>query len=119
METEITAQTGSEAIKPQPATSRIGDSLAPVRSAGFQLPEFLLPREHGAWGMVALPFIAAAIVGGGWLSMATLAAALATLSIFMLRTPLAALWRIEFNKQRQPNTVNARGGSSPAASPQS
>ena len=79
------------------------------------MPELLLPREHGAWAMVALPFITAAIIGGGWPGLLTLAAALATLSIFMLRTPLTALWRMEVNAQRLPPLRMRQGAAIPAA----
>ncbi|MBI2815595.1 MAG: YwiC-like family protein [Acidobacteria bacterium] len=57
------------------------------------MSRLLIPREHGAWGMVALPFIVGALMSGGWANLRTLAAALAVLSLFMLRTPLLAIWR--------------------------
>jgi YwiC-like protein len=115
MEGGISAQPGPHGASPHPAASRLGERPEPLRSGGFQLSDLLWPREHGAWGMVSLPFITAAIVGGGWASLATLAAALATLSIFMLRTPLAALWRIEVNAQRQPPAGNRKSTPTSAA----
>lgn len=57
------------------------------------LSRFLIPREHGAWGMVSLPFIAATLVAGRWFNLRSLAATLVVLSIFLLRTPLQILWR--------------------------
>ena len=59
-------------------------------STGLRL---LLPREHGAWGMVALPFLAGAVVGGGWASIRVLAGLLAVFSVFLLREPLLFFWR--------------------------
>ena len=43
--------------------------------------------------MVCLPFIAGAMAAGDWFRLRTLAAALAMLSIFLLRTPLLTLYR--------------------------
>jgi YwiC-like protein len=54
---------------------------------------FLVPREHGAWGMVSLSFVAGALVSGSWASLRTLAAAVAVVSVFLLRPPLLVLWR--------------------------
>ena len=42
--------------------------------------------------MVSLPFIAGALVAGGWANLRTLVAALGVMSVFLLRTPLVA-WR--------------------------
>jgi len=60
--------------------------------AGAPAPRFLWPREHGAWGMVLLPFLSAWILarGGAWTVLAALAAVLA---IFLLREPLLVLLR--------------------------
>ncbi|MBI4464324.1 MAG: YwiC-like family protein [Acidobacteria bacterium] len=55
----------------------------------------LVPREHGAWGMVSLPFLAGMLVGGNWLHWRTLAAAVAVFSIFLLREPLLFFWRFQ------------------------
>lgn len=54
---------------------------------------FLMPREHGAWGMVSLPFIVAAWMAGGWPNLRMVAGAFAVISIFLLRAPLLVLWR--------------------------
>ena len=43
--------------------------------------------------MVSLPFIAGALVAGGWANLRTLVAALGVMSVFLLRTPLLAWWR--------------------------
>src|SRR6266699_2426452 len=119
MESGINAQLGSHGASPRRAVSELGEISELSRRGGFQLSDLLVPREHGAWGMVALPFITAAIVGKSWvggsLSLVMLAAALATLSIFMLRTPLAALWRMESNARRLPPAGNRRDASAPAA----
>ena len=53
----------------------------------------LLPREHGAWGIVILPFLAGAVVAGEWLAWRTLAALLTVLSVFSLRDSLIVLFR--------------------------
>ncbi len=53
----------------------------------------MIPREHGAWGLVSLPFLAGAVVAGGWANWPALAALLAVFSVFLLRAPLLALWR--------------------------
>ncbi len=70
------------------STPRLNHSNAP---AGF-LPEasLLLPREHGAWAIVMIPFLtAAAIVSGGTVEI--FLAFLAVLLIFMGRYPLELL----------------------------
>ena len=111
----ISEQSGSEVVSSHRAASSWRGGRELQRRGGFRLPELLWPREHGAWGMVALPFITAAIVGGGWWSLTTLAAALATLSLFILRSPLAALWRMEINEHRLPKEQNLQGTPAPAA----
>ena len=54
--------------------------------------QFLWPREHGAWGMVLLPFLSAWVLArsGGWPVIAALAAVLAT---FLIREPVLVLLR--------------------------
>ncbi len=52
----------------------------------------LYPREHGAWGMLLLPFLAGAILGKNW--NADLAVSLmAVLLAFIIREPLTILAR--------------------------
>jgi hypothetical protein len=53
----------------------------------------MMPREHGAWAMVCLPFIVGAVAAQDWAHLRTAAGALAALSVFLLRTPLLALCR--------------------------
>ena len=70
---------------------------AHANTAGRAIPagrRLLLPREHGAWGLVSLPFLAGMLVAGDWATLRMLAAALAVFSIFLLRVPLLALWRL-------------------------
>lgn len=56
---------------------------------------FLLPREHGAWGMVSLPFLAAAIIApGNPFALRPAAALLAVFSVFLLRDPVVLLRRL-------------------------
>ena len=68
----------------------------------------LLPRERGAWGMVILPFLAAAAIAPGTaFSIRTAAALLAVFSIFLLRDPLVVLRRIHSDGSR-PEAANQR-----------
>jgi len=55
-------------------------------------PRFLWPREHGAWGMVLLPFFSAWVLArnSAWPVVAALGAVLAT---FLIREPLLVLLR--------------------------
>lgn len=53
----------------------------------------MIPKEHGAWGMFALPFVAGAWVSGEPANLRTIIAALAVLSVFLLRMPLFTFWR--------------------------
>lgn len=71
-------------------TNRFTASAAHPASSARRL---LMPREHGAWGMLSLPFLAGVLVAGGSAPWRTLAASLAVLSVFLLRTPLLVLWR--------------------------
>ncbi|MBI3895093.1 MAG: YwiC-like family protein [Acidobacteria bacterium] len=70
---------------------------SPIQERFHQPPDsrrrLLLPREHGAWGMISLPFLAGMLVAGDWLHLRTVAAALAVFSIFLLREPLLFYWR--------------------------
>jgi hypothetical protein len=52
----------------------------------------LLPREHGAWSILAQPFLCAWILAGTW-HPSIVAAAVAVLAMFLLRTPLVILGR--------------------------
>lgn len=114
MQEEVRTESVKKAANSQPAAARRSECREPFPSGGFHFPELLLPREHGAWGMISLPFIAGAIAGGGWWSLKTFAAAMATLSIFMLRTPLEALWRMEVRAQRRPPVGTRPGRPAPA-----
>jgi len=66
--------------------------------------KYLLPREHGAWGMLLQPFIAGAIVGRA--TDPLLAPALiAVLTMFVMREPLLILARQRYIwKDRHPET---------------
>ncbi len=61
---------------------------------------WIFPREHGAWALVAFPFVSAVILAGspGWL---ILPAALSVLAAFSIREPLIALGRRLFIWRRQ------------------
>ena len=74
---------GTEPQNPHAAGTR-------PRTAASRL---LIPREHGAWGLVSLPFLAGAAVAGDWADWPALAALLAVFSVFLLRAPLLVLWR--------------------------
>jgi hypothetical protein len=52
----------------------------------------LLPREHGAWGMLLQPFVAAAILTRQW-TWLFVPALLAVLIVFIMREPLLVLAR--------------------------
>jgi hypothetical protein len=52
----------------------------------------LLPREHGAWSILAQPFLCALILAGTWHASIP-AAGVAVLAMFLLRTPLVILGR--------------------------
>lgn len=67
----------------------------------------MIPREHGAWGLISLPFLAGAVVAGGWANWPTLAALLAVFSVFLLRAPLLVLWRAA-EKHNRTEMENAR-----------
>lgn len=69
----------------------------------------MIPREHGAWGLISLPFLAGAVVAGGWVNWPTLAALLAVFSVFLLRAPLLVLWRAA-EKHNRMEMENARVG---------
>jgi hypothetical protein len=49
-----------------------------------------LPREHGAWGIVAVPFLTAVAIAGQW-SLPVVLTALAVLGAFLARYPLELL----------------------------
>lgn len=50
-----------------------------------------LPREHGAWGIVAVPFVTAAAIAGSF-SLAVVLAFAVVLLVFLARAPLEAAW---------------------------
>lgn len=52
----------------------------------------LLPREHGAWGMLLQPFVAAAILSRQW-TWLFFPALLSVLIVFIMREPLLVLAR--------------------------
>ena len=54
-----------------------------------------LPREHGAWSILAQPFLCALILAREW-HWSILAAAVAVAAMFLLRTPLVILGRQAF-----------------------
>src|SRR5689334_6351320 len=94
----VSGQSANRDPGPAAAASHWGGTSAMLLTREGHPPHLLLPREHGAWAMVALPFLTGAIAasgdGRGGLNFAVLAAAIATLSIVMVRTPLSVLWRM-------------------------
>ncbi|MBI4442787.1 MAG: hypothetical protein HY649_05365 [Acidobacteria bacterium] len=62
--------------------------------------------------MVALPFLAGAVVGGDWASLRVLAALTAVFSVFLLREPLLFFWRqrVTRNKYGTPSRRAAASG---------
>lgn len=52
----------------------------------------MIPREHGAWAMLLVPFASALVLAGG-ASWESLAALVAVLAVFLLREPAVELWR--------------------------
>lgn len=98
-----------------PVSNRTDDRFTPSFTS-----RLLFPHEHGAWGMIALPFVAGALVAGGWANLRTFAATLAVLSVFLLRTPLQVLWRrrvaLGESAARQNRGKEPRGIPAPARS---
>jgi len=68
----------------------------------------LLPREHGAWGMLIVPWLCSAVLAGRF-DANVVAGLVAALSLFLLREPLIVLarqrwvWRV-----RKPESETAR-----------
>ena len=52
----------------------------------------LVPREHGAWAMLLLPFFSALALARE-ISWEALPAAVVVVGVFLIREPLVALWR--------------------------
>ena len=80
-------------IRPTASSAPAGRPASRTATSAGNRARLLFPREHGAWGMISLPFLAGALVGGNWVSPRMAAAALAVLAVFLLREPLVALWR--------------------------
>lgn len=51
-----------------------------------------MPREHGAWAMLLIPFVSALLLARR-LTWETLPAAVAVVGMFLVREPLVVLWR--------------------------
>jgi hypothetical protein len=96
-------------------SSPLSRAVAARPSSRSFMSGLMIPREHGAWGMVALPFIAATLVVGGWGKLTTLAAALGVFSTFLLRTPLQVLWRYWAAVRKSANQNQARNQRGAAA----
>lgn len=87
-----------------------------MRSAAPILPlltrsrgrSFLLPREHGAWGMLLVPLVTGAVVGNphGERIIWILLFAVAALGLFCLRTPVEAA--LEISALRPQNDAERR-----------
>ncbi|OFV98483.1 MAG: hypothetical protein A3F68_06960 [Acidobacteria bacterium RIFCSPLOWO2_12_FULL_54_10] len=74
-----------------------GNQYRPSKASRNRL---MFPREHGAWGMVSLPFLAGMFVAGNWMNLRTLAAALVIYAVFLLREPLLYFWRAHSAKSK-------------------
>ncbi len=71
------------------------------------MPWLLIPKEHGAWGMLLLPFVSALLLAGR-LDWEIVPAAVAVLVVFLVREPLVVLWRqARIWKDRRPETAAA------------
>lgn len=67
----------------------------------------LVPREHGAWAMLLLPFLSALVLARR-LDWETVPASGAALLLFLVREPLVVLWRQAATwKDRRPETTAA------------
>jgi hypothetical protein len=67
-----------------------------------------MPREHGAWSMLAQPLVCALVLGGR-VSWALIPAVAATAAVFLLRAPLVTLARQRWIWQEEkPETAGAR-----------
>ena len=67
----------------------------------------LIPREHGAWGMLLLPFVSALVLARR-LDWEIVPASVAALLVFLVREPLVVLWRqAAVWKDRRPETAGA------------
>ena len=84
---------GFPAEDPSDSINRQARDSAAAAGRRTLLSRLIVPREHGAWGMVAVPLVVAVFVAGGWWSLHTLGAALAVLAVFLLRAPLLVVWR--------------------------
>jgi len=66
-----------------------------------------LPREHGAWGMLLLPFVAGIVLGGRWTGPVFIALAAVFLA-FVIREPLTVLARQRWVwRERKPEAETA------------
>ncbi|MBI4459740.1 MAG: YwiC-like family protein [Acidobacteria bacterium] len=83
--------------QPETATPPTRERTPHPSGSGLRL---LIPREHGAWGMVSLPFLAGMLVAGDWLHWRTAAAALAVFAVFLLREPLLFFWRLSLAESK-------------------
>lgn len=116
VETELTRRNGSSTVRGDREV-RLGIGMTEADVPARRRPEgsgthreagggwLLLPREHGAWGMVALPFLAGLLVAGEWAPWRSLAALLAVFSVFLLRAPLTVLWGSRRSRLLGPRAV--------------
>ncbi len=71
-------------------------------------PRFILPREHGSWGMLLFPLVSAAILAKTW-TWWTVPAFGVAMAGFLIREPLAVLLRQRYVwKQPRPETEAAK-----------
>lgn len=70
--------------------------------------KLLVPREHGAWGMMLQPFVAGAILAREW-HWTVLPALAAVMGVFVLREPLLVLSRQKYIwREQKPESADAR-----------
>lgn len=73
-------------------TSHTTVQAADRRTAGRGPRRLMIPREHGAWAMLLLPF-ASALALARRLDWEVAPAAVTVVGIFLIREPLVVLWR--------------------------
>jgi len=68
----------------------------------------MIPREHGAWAMLLLPFVSALVLARR-VEWEVAPAAVAVIGVFLIREPMLALWRqVSVWKERRAEADTAR-----------
>jgi hypothetical protein len=83
-------------------------SPAALESKPEKTSRYIIPREHGAWAVLLLPFVSALVLARQ-VHWAVIPAALLVVGVFLLREPLVVLWRqASVWKERRPESEAAR-----------